>query len=117
MNAEQRKKKNKKKAKYSIVEKSSVDTEIIENKPHNAGLDAFMTGYVMLNYINRFSKFKTIDNMDQDIIQLGHFDAFESRFRNNVSLAGKDYPLTICKSNFATISTKHKEKKEKYLNK
>ena len=115
LNAEQRKKKNKKLAKYSIIEKSNEPSEKIENKPHSAGLDAFMTGYIMLNYINRFSKFKITDNLDHEKPELSHFDFCETRFKNNIALAGKDYPLSICKSNFATISIRHKEKKEKYF--
>ena len=90
-----------------------------QNQSHSAGIDAYMTGYVLLNYINKFTKFK----LDQEIemknagIQFGRICSLESHFKNNIYLVGKDYPLIVCKSNFASISLNHKEKKERNLEK
>lgn len=127
LQAGQRKRQRKLKTKSSTVEvKSNLELNVeiskpgAENQPHSAGLDAFMTGYVMLNYINKFTKFKRaaelIDDMNteekiffKDIFQL------ESMFRNNISLAGKDYPLVVAKSNFSSTSNGHKEKKERLV--
>ncbi len=86
------------------------------NQIHNAGLDSFMTGYVMLNYINKFTKFKVISdllNNDKLNFQLNDFDL--ENIKNKVYLTGKDYPLMIRRSNFATTSQNHKEKRKNSL--
>jgi hypothetical protein len=89
-----------------------------DNQPHSAGLDAFMTGYVMLNYINKFTKFEKskADEIYSEKVLLKDIHKLESLFRNNISLAGKDYPLVVAKSNFISISNAHREKKERLNN-
>ena len=88
----------------------------IENKIHTAGLDAFMTGYVMLDYMNKFSKFVKkeiqIEEEDTNSVKLEHFINLEE-FNFNVYLTGKEYPLLIKKSNFASTSLNHQEKKQR----
>lgn len=127
LQAGQRKRHKKLKNKSSPVEvKSNIELNVQssktggENQPHSAGLDAFMTGYVMLNYINKFTKFKKADELIDDMNteeEIFFKDIFqlESMFRNNISLAGKDYPLAVAKSNFSSISNGHKEKKERLV--
>ena len=82
------------------------------NKAHTAGLDAFMTGYIMLNYLNKFSKFELISQFAAGQYRLDQFLNM-SDFNFNVYLSGKDYPLKIAKSNFATTSLNHQEKKQR----
>jgi hypothetical protein len=122
LNAEQRKKKNRSKLKAveKLAEPSNVavadliDTPVI-NQAHSAGLDAFMTGYSMLNYMNKFTKFRRDICGQTEIVELSEIYQLELRFRNNIYLAGKDYPLVVTKSNFATTSVNHRNKQEKLL--
>ncbi len=123
MNKENKKKKNRviSKACKILTELSTVEvTDQLEvpvlNQIHSAGLDAFMTGYSMLNYINKFTNFKTNACRNTEIVELSEIDELETKFRNNIYLAGKDYPLFITKSNFTTTSVNHKNKKEKLIN-
>ena len=81
------------------------------NKTHTAGLDAFMTGYVMLNYLNKFSKFER-KNSNESSCSLEQFVNL-SEFNFSVYLSGKDYPLIVKKSNFASTSLNHQEKKQR----
>jgi target of EGR1 protein 1 len=95
---------------------SSVNITPVENKTHSAGLDAFMTGYVMLNYLNKFGKFQLKFDYDltqrqlSDFVDLNEFMG-SGEFQNNVYLTGKDYPLMVKKSNFTSLSQNHVEKK------
>lgn len=108
-------KRRKLKAKQQSLETEEEFIEENENLNkirHNAGLDAFMTGYVMLNFLNKFTKFK----LKNDVISpnnknsLNEFDGLDN-FNFNVYLTGKDYPLIIQKSNFSSLSLNHEEKK------
>ncbi len=59
---------------------------------HNAGLDAFMTGFIYLNYINKFTKFQIQDSAsqsDSNILQVRLIEGLEAKFRNNVYLIGE----------------------------
>ena len=87
------------------------------NQMHSAGLDAFMTGYAMLNYLNKYSKLKlkNAENSNQ-LLKLNDFEKLDE-FNFKIYLTGKDYPLMVQKSNFATNSTTHKEKRLKLMNK
>jgi target of EGR1 protein 1 len=76
----------------------SIDKErdkftIKPNQTHNAGLDAFMTGYVMLNYINKFAKFNenniNIFNGNTKYIGLNEIEDLLTIFRNNIYLVSK----------------------------
>lgn len=119
----QHKKRNKSKNKIQQATKTEAPIESeketeseVTNMPHSAGLDAFMTGYVMLNYINRFTKFTTSDrDIQNKKVLFSDINELETKFRNNVSLAGKDYPLVVSKGNFTSISIGHKDKKERLL--
>ena len=100
----------------SLPTASTTNSENDLNQIHNAGLDSFMTGYVMLNFINSFTKFKVIysdvsSNIDKLNHQLDDFDL--ENIKNKVYLTGKDYPLMVRKSNFATTSQNHKKKNKK----
>ena len=97
-----------------------VEENTKQNQSHSAGIDAFMTGFVLLNYVNKFTKFKVDPSeslMNSTSIQFSRICSLESHFKNNIYLVGKDYPLIVCKSNFASISLNHKEKKERNLEK
>lgn len=114
---------NKKKSKKQRTEEHQI--EIVEteieisnhendvNQTHSAGLDSFMTGFVMLTYLNKLTKFKTIEQSSNIglIHLLNDFDLEE--IKNKVYLTGKDYPLMVRKSNFASTSLNHKEKQKK----
>ncbi|CAF0732084.1 unnamed protein product [Brachionus calyciflorus] len=94
-----------------ILKVSSLDNETIsipKGLKHNAGCDAFMTGYVMLYFINKFSNVPNKGDLRK--ILLSEFDGLE-RFNFNLNLSGKDYPLIIQKSNFNSVSVQHQEKK------
>ena len=98
-------------------ENSDCDGAVIQqittaNKTHTAGLDAFMTGYVMLNYLNKFSKFERQNANDSSGCRLEQFVNL-SEFNFSVYLSGKDYPLIVKKSNFASTSLNHQEKKQR----
>ena len=85
------------------------------NHTHSAGLDAFMTGYIMLTYLNKFGKFKLKTNTNEsEIVNLNQFEGLES-FQSNVYLTGKDYPLMVKKSNFTSLSQNHQDKKARLL--
>ena len=92
------------------------------NNVHTAGLDAFMTGFIMLNYVNKFSKFVTkeestnqvISGTINNVVPLKQFSNLDE-FNFNVYLTGKDYPLIIKKSNFASTSLNHQEKKQRTM--
>ena len=97
---------------YDILESNDLKKdEEIQNQVHNAGLDSFMTGYIMLNFINKFTKFK-IKEKNHDKITLNNFMNIENLI-NNVYLTGKNYPLMIKKSNYSSISLNHQEKKNR----
>jgi hypothetical protein len=89
---------------------------LVGNHTHSAGLDAFMTGYIMLNYLNKFGKFKVKSGEEDaassscDILNLNRFEGLEN-FHSNVYLTGKDYPLMVKKSNFTSLSHNHQDKK------
>lgn len=86
-------------------------SQVVLNQSHSAGLDAFMTGYVMLNYVNKFTTFCILnENESAGIVNFSEIDKLESQFRNNIYLAGKDYPLVVAKSNFVSTSIGHREK-------
>jgi hypothetical protein len=93
----------------------SMITQIIDRKTtkvnsvHTAGIDAFMTGYVMLSFMNKLIKNETnqIDNLISSASCL--------QWINNIYLMGKEYPLKISKSNFSSISINHKEKKQRLV--
>jgi len=86
-----------------------------QNHAHTAGLDSFMTGYVMLHFINKLTKFKILPHTNStETIQPSYLmEEFDlALFKNKVYLNGKDYPLMVLKSNFASTSTNHKEKRK-----
>lgn len=114
------KKENSKTAKYSNSvplihernkENSGDESTKLEIK-HNAGIDAFMTGLVMLYLIGKISNFQFIGAIDIKKINLNAFKEMES-FNYNINLSGKDFPLVIQKSRFNSISLQHREKKQK----
>lgn len=80
------------------------------NKAHSAGLDSFMTGFILLNYINKTCKFETGLENFEPTLNLNSLN-LES-IKNKIYLTGKDYPLMVRKSNFATTSLNHKEKQK-----
>lgn len=106
------------------VEIKDEDQTVVEkgkeiNKAHNAGLDAFMTGYIMLHYINKFSKFERATDEDADsnkVIKLNKFNRMEE-FSFQIYLTGKNNALMVKKSNFASTSASHQEKKQRLCNK
>jgi hypothetical protein len=82
------------------------------NYAHTSGIDAFMTGYSFVYFLQKFSSLVEIMNdSDDNFIKL--CDLSLTNWLNNVYLSGKDYPLIINKSNFVTTSTNHKEKMSK----
>lgn len=105
-------------AEENAGETDKCQEEEIINKVHSAGLDAFMTGYVMLNAVNKVSKFRMENENEQEEIRttnnrikLSQFTGISSKFKSNVYLTGKDYPLMIVKSNFSSCSSSHNEKR------
>lgn len=81
---------------------------------HNAGIDAFMTGYVMLYLTGKISNFEFQSNKHQGIPNINLENFRDINFFNfNIYLSGKDFPLVIQKSKFHSISIQHKEKKQK----
>ena len=94
---------------------NATDELNFDNQIHSAGLDAFMTGYVMLSFLNKFSKFKLKKKESLSVVtNLNNFSELES-FQFNVYLTGKDYPLMVKQSNFASLSHNHLEKKKRIL--
>lgn len=68
---------------------------------HRAGIDAFMTGFIMATYFSRHCGEQGKDFCFQDSVQ---------EFQNKIYLTGKDIPLIISKSSFAKTSKDHREK-------
>jgi len=97
-----------------LKESSFVENDLNINKTHSSGLDAFMTGYVMLHFVNKYSLFKYKCNPTQstDLTNLNDFENLDS-FKFNVYLSGKDYPLLVKKSQFSKTSLSHQEKRLK----
>lgn len=79
---------------------------------HNAGIDAFMTGFVMIYLTGKISNFEYNGSLEMKKINLSSFKEMES-FNYNINLSGKDFPLVIQKSKFNSISLQHREKKQK----
>lgn len=106
----------------SAAKKSESEREVViePEKPHdsksknlhNAGVDSFMTGFVMLYYINKFSQFKAKSNTTTTTISLNDFVDFD-RFASNIYLTGKDYPFMVKKSFYSSTTVKHQNKKIK----
>ena len=121
--------KNKKNKKIKINEEEKVEaTEQVEsldekfdmnsaNNAHTSGIDAFMTGYAFVYFLQKHSNLNEIikmSNKEQTFVTLSDLNV--NNWLNNVYLTGKDYPLIINKSNFATTSLNHKEKMNKINN-
>lgn len=70
------------------------DKQVDANGGHRAGYDAFMTGFIYAFYRNNG------DALDSKI----------SEWKNKLYLGGKDYPLSISKSEFIKQSKHHLEK-------
>lgn len=73
------------------------------NAGHTAGFDAFMTGYIFATAIAEISGAQVKEELKITGGQL-------SVWRNKIYLTGKDVPLSVAKSNFASVSNFHKEK-------
>jgi hypothetical protein len=100
---------------HHIIEGSClVENDLSINETHSSGLDAFMTGYVMLQFINKYSSFQyqSSPNHSTNRISLNEFENMSS-FKFNVYLTGKDYPLLVKKSQFSKTSLTHQEKRLK----
>jgi hypothetical protein len=123
----QQKKAKKQKINLNQIAKTSEAVKTIENNPilsenkiHNAGLDAFMTGFIMLSYVNKITKYRFDECIQKNITQsrflklnmLDHLDYLKF----NVYITGKDYPLMIKKSNFSSYSQNHFNKKKRTTN-
>ena len=111
-------------AENEISSLDSVPQRESTNQAHSAGLDSFMTGYVLLNFMNKLTNLKLTDKSAATAAEaavnetrLHLMDDFDlDLFRNKVYLTGKDYPLMVVKSNFATTSANHKEKQKNCSN-
>lgn len=68
---------------------------------HRAGVDAFMTGFIMATYFLRHG---------QEQCKAGSFQESVEEFQNKIYLTAKDIPLIISKSTFAKTSKDHREK-------
>ena len=77
---------------------------------HNAGIDSFMTGFVLLHYLIKFKKLGTTKGSPPEVCLLQAL-ATDEDLGFRVYLIGKDYPLIIRKSNFANHSSNHQTKK------
>ena len=88
---------------------SKKETNISTVAGHRAGMDAFMTGYSYAAFI--WHKSKVLDGG----IELPS-DMKDSNITNHIYLVGKEFPLTVKRSNFAKNSTSHAEKYENVLN-
>ena len=82
---------------------SSRETKKSRTAGHRAGFDAFMTGFVFAFFAARYGTAGDDAAFDMD------------EFKNRVFLSGKDFPLTVAKSNFAKYSKEHTEKFERIL--
>ena len=83
-------------------------------RSHSSGLDAFMTGFVFLNYVNELTQFQTGSSLSPSATSTKYVRLSEltggdlhSHMSFNMYLTGKDYPLLVLRSNFATTSTNH----------
>ena len=83
---------------------------------HRAGYDAFMTGFAFAYYVAKFGErddglgsptSPTPPTSSTSTLVGG---AGMGELANKICLSGKDIPLRITKSNFATTSGKHEEK-------
>ena len=63
---------------------------------HRAGYDAFMTGFIYAVYLTQLSG--------------GEREGKMADWKNKLYLCGKDYPLSVSKSNFSKQSKEHLEK-------
>ena len=63
---------------------------------HRAGYDAFMTGFIYAVYLTQLSGIEREGKM--------------AEWKNKLYLCGKDYPLSVSKSNFSKQSKEHLEK-------
>ena len=68
---------------------------------HRSGFDSFMTGFSLAVIITQYGSYKGSTEMGE----LGI-----NQFKNNLSLSGKDMPLTVSKSSFSKTSKEHKDK-------
>ena len=73
------------------------------NAGHTAGFDAFMTGYVFATAITQISGAQVNEELKISGGQL-------PIWHNKVYLTGKEVPLAVAKSNFASVSNFHKQK-------
>lgn len=105
-------------ADYNDMKTDDDNLSEIAHHAHSAGLDSFMTGYVMLSYMVKFADFKlnkeakTTKTRVDDFIRLGDLEEMK-KFANNVYLTGKDYPFIVEKSNYSSCSSNHQIKKSK----
>jgi hypothetical protein len=74
---------------------------------HQAGTDAFMTGYIFISFLKNFNK-TVVTNLSADVAELKKISNNSWSF--NIYLTGKDYPLIINKSSFVHSSLNHSEK-------
>lgn len=80
-----------------MLKGNMTDEETHANGGHRAGYDAFMTGFI-------YAVFRTECNGLKDKCD---------EWKNKLYLGGKDYPLSVGKSNFSKHSKQHLEKIEK----
>lgn len=73
------------------------------NAGHTAGFDSFMTGYIFATAIAHKSNACVNEELQLSGGQL-------LNWRNKVYLTSKEVPLSVAKSNFASVSSFHKEK-------
>ena len=82
--------------KLSLDQGDTEGPDVLENKGHRAGFDAFMTGFIFATFISNLSKDSTIPGC--------------SHFANKIYLTGKELPWNIARSHFAKVSSQHQEK-------
>ncbi|KAK3090791.1 hypothetical protein FSP39_014646 [Pinctada imbricata] len=71
---------------------------------HRSGYDAFMTGFTLAVCLSQYGNYSG----SYDMSNLGI-----EQFKNNISLSGKDMPLTVSKSSFSKTSKEHRDKMER----
>lgn len=71
---------------------------------HRAGFDAFMTGFVMATYYQRFK-----------VADAATFAESIPDFMNKLNLSGKDIPLKVEKSRYCKTSANHSETWQKVM--